>query len=594
MKHTYNTRGFSTIEILVSVSIFILFAFGVIAGVRMVAKLIQTTSLHSTLSQVAKNDLVAIQNLNYSDIGILEGIPAGILQKTQTHTFQNQEIIITRTVRFIDHPTDGTTTSNPPDAQPADYKHIFVETHCTNCNSTLTGHASAYLFSPNEDLAENTGALTIIVRDTAGQPIQQAQVHITSRSLNPPLSIIDSTNAEGKILLPQIPIGINEYAFTVTKNGFTTAQSIIASEANPNPTNPPLTITDGELTEKTVIIDAQATLRLHIRDQACVPQANTEISLTGETLLGTEPDIYLLNTTQLSDNTGTAFFENILPERIIPQVPGFVIIGSSPPTPTPLAPGTIHDLSIIIGEGSEHTARISVLDQETNAIIPNATVSLTVNNQTTEHTTAGSVITQTDWSGGNNQLLFTNTSKYWDDSATVDVFSEPGNIRLTKAGTSYIPNGYIESSIVDLGEEAQQLVRIVPNPKIQNRFLPYNSLKMQLATSDEPIEQDWEYLGPDGTPNSYYITSQGIQLDTDHRYLRYFAHFSTPSSTLSPALSAISFEKTSDCTMPGQVFFNNLNNAVYTMTITAPGYIMHQQNMPIQGNMNEQVFMTKS
>ena len=89
MKYTHNTRGFSTIEILVSVSIFILFAFGIIAGVRMVAKLIQTTSLQSPLSQVAKNDLVAIQNLDYNRIGIIDQgklMTVGTVNQIQTST----------------------------------------------------------------------------------------------------------------------------------------------------------------------------------------------------------------------------------------------------------------------------------------------------------------------------------------------------------------------------------------------------------------------------------------------------------------------------------------------------------------------------
>ena len=75
-------------------------------------------------SKILSEELEVARNLPYEDVGILNGVPAGVISQTKTVSRNNVDFNLTATVRNIDHPFDGTIGGNPNDTSPADYKLV--------------------------------------------------------------------------------------------------------------------------------------------------------------------------------------------------------------------------------------------------------------------------------------------------------------------------------------------------------------------------------------------------------------------------------------------------------------------------------------
>jgi hypothetical protein len=95
---------------------------------------------------------------------------------------------------------------------------------------------------------------------------------------------------------------------------------------------------------------------------------------------------------------------------------------------------------------------------------------------------------------------------------------------------------------------------------------------MQIATNNDG--GTWNFVGPDGTPATYYTTAnQNIFTTGPARYLRYKLFFSTTDSKSTPTVSDIFFTFTSSCTPPGQVSFSGLSGGSnYKITLSKVGY----------------------
>ena len=96
--------------------------------------------------------------------------------------------------------------------------------------------------------------------------------------------------------------------------------------------------------------------------------------------------------------------------------------------------------------------------------------------------------------------------------------------------------------------------------------------EFQIATGN--ATSSWTYLGPDGTPDTFYTsTTTDIAAANDgKRYLRYKMFLGTASTTLTPSISDIQFTFTSSCVPPGQVIFHGLANGVAALSVAALGY----------------------
>ena len=110
-------------------------------------------------------------------------------------------------------------------------------------------------------------------------------------------------------------------------------------------------------------------------------------------------------------------------------------------------------------------------------------------------------------------------------------------------------------------------------------------MKLQIATNDDNLT--WNFVGPDGTANSYYETPTGTVINTLHnnnRYLRYKVYLETSDATVTPTFENITIMFASGCIPEGQVFFKGLNSGTYTLTVQKSGFETHVSQISIDQN----------
>ncbi|GEM_PF-3210031 len=124
-----------------------------------------------------------------------------------------------------------------------------------------------------------------------------------------------------------------------------------------------------------------------------------------------------------------------------------------------------------------------------------------------------------------------------DNVTVVDVGFGDGTVMLAtdpqKRG--YVPSGTLESSSYDCGISADfgtiSWDALTPAGTV---------LKFQIATNNNSLT--WSFVGPDGTPATYYETS-GADIWSGHdggRYIKYKAYLQTASSNQTPELKEVS------------------------------------------------------
>lgn len=579
-------QGFSLLEIVIALGIFTLFVIGIYGGIQMIYKVVYQSRLHIVESGILNEQVEIIRNLSYFDVGILNGSPAGALARTVTTTRNGVVFTITRTIRNIDDPFDGTIGGNPNDTAPADYKLVQIDVICSGCGQkvlrTLTTRVGPKYLENNP----SNGALFIKVFDAAAKPVPGASVHIVSTSTIPTIDLVDTTDNEGMLRLVDMPPGVSVYDITVTKTGYTSAATIHPTESMPNPIFQPASVIAQDVTETSFSIDLVSSMAVHTMNSACQTIPNATIHIEGTKLLATEPDILKIYDNFITDNSGAYLLSSYEWDEYTFNPVAYDIKGSIPIVPLNLLPGVDQPVNLILGVNTSNSLLLSVRDFITGQPISNALVRVTstASYDQTKITGVGH-IRQTDWSGGGGQVDMINESRYFEDDGALDVTGPPGDITLKKIGQNYLTNATLESSTFDLGVQANY-INLLWEPLTQPSETGQQAVRWQLATSSTTNPGTWNYLGPDGTTTTYYIPT-ATAINAAHagdRYVRYKLWLHSDVTTSTPTISDVILGYTNSCTPPGQVYFGSLSNTTYMVEVTAAGYQVYQSEVSAAGD----------
>lgn len=231
--------GVSLVEAIVGVAVFALIAFSLYQTFITLFQAVQANRLKITATALAEEQVEIVRNLPYANVGIVSGLPAGVIPHVQTLNRDGIDFTVTTTVRNVDDPFDGTIGGTPNDTSPADYKLVAIEIGCASCRNFKPLTFTTTSAPKSLETASTNGALFIQVFDADGVPVQGADVHVVS-NLDPPLTIDDVTNSAGLLQLVDVPPGNNAYKITVSKPGYSTEQTypatVIGLSVLPSPT----------------------------------------------------------------------------------------------------------------------------------------------------------------------------------------------------------------------------------------------------------------------------------------------------------------------------------------------------------------------
>lgn len=251
-----NQRGATLIEIIIAVTFFMAVFLSLIAVFVAATNMLASTKAKSTAQALAVERLEFVRSLAYDDVGTAGGIPTGSIAQNELVEL-NGRIYERRTlIQYVDDPMDGEAGLDETGIT-ADYKRIKVEVSWSLRNATSSLSMVTNVVPWGIESLTGGGTLRISVIDAFGLPIQNAQVSVINNSTAPAINTSVSTNATGEVVFPGAPQA-SEYEISVTKAGYSSAQTYSATGGNPNPNPTHLSVVDSNTTASTLAIDLLA------------------------------------------------------------------------------------------------------------------------------------------------------------------------------------------------------------------------------------------------------------------------------------------------------------------------------------------------
>lgn len=564
-------RGFTLVEVIFATVIFATVVISIYNGYAGLTSLISASRDKIAAADLLNEQFEIVRNMPFVNIGLVAGLPPGVLEPSSILTKDGRNFTVTRIVRNIDDPFDGLIDGNPKDFSPADYKMVEISVDCPNCKNFEAMTASSYFAPKNLETASENGALFINVFDANGVPVPQANINIINATEG--ININETTDNNGILQIVDAPPGINTYRIVVSKPGYTTDMTYAPDASNPNPIKPDATVLLQQVTQVSFIIDKISTINVFSRDLTCAPIINVPFSLTGAKLIGTNPDILKWSGDFNTGPSGVVTLNDIEWDTFNMTVgEGFNLIGVNPPSPFAVLPGSVQNVDIILGAGIPNNLLVTVRDATTNLPLSEVNLTLSQGSWSDTRVTGRGYYGQTDWSQGSGQSNFTDPARYWSDDGNVDVTSSPGEILLLKFLGDYMPSGVLTSSVFDTGTTSN-FSNIIWRPIDQPPQTGADPVKFQIATSncsnganDPPLCGDggsWNYIGPDGTAGTYFTTENNNigNYHDNNRYFRYKVFLNTATSNKTPNIADVAITYASDCIPPGQAIFSNITSS---------------------------------
>lgn len=563
------------VELLIGVTVFTMIAVAVYGAYTSIFNTVYISRSRLEAVDLSNELLEIVRNMPYADVGISGGIPNGNLLHDQTLVRGGSTFQVTTTVRNVDDPFDGTLGGSPNDLSPADFKLVEIEINCSLCQRFTPIVVTTRVAPKNLETASTNGALFVRVFDANGNPIQDANVHIENNLIAPPIIIDDVTNVNGMLQIVDAPPGVNAYDITVTKSGYSTDRTYSPTVANPNPSKPLATVALQQVTQLSFVIDQVSTLSVNSVTQTCTPVGSIDFNLKGAKVIGTAPDVLKYNSNKVTGGAGTLSINDLEWDTYSFTLTdaSYDLIGVNPTSPITLLPNSTQNLQLIVVPKNPSTVLVMVKDSVTNLPLSDVDVTISKSGFTSVTGATGQgYITQTDWSGGSGQSTTTDFTMYYSSDGNVEVNGPAGDVVLRSVFGEYVYSGILESSTFDTGS-VSNFQKILWSPVDQPVDAGNPNVRFQVATNNDGGV--WNFRGPDNTSGSYYTTSnQNINTaNNGNQYFRYKVFLDTVSTSSTPNISDVSFTYTSQCTPPGQVYFNALPLGTYNLHLTKSGYV---------------------
>lgn len=567
-------HGFTLIDSLVGVAVFVLVAVSVYQAFRATMVAVKTSRTRITATALANEQFEIARNLTFSDVGIVGGLPLGKIPRTQTLVRDGVPFVVITTIRNIDDPFDGTIGGVPNDLSAADYKLVALDISCQSCRHFPPLRFTTWVGPNGLETASTNGALFIEVFDAVGQPVQGALVHVENNQAVPPITIDDTTNNAGMLQIVDAPPGVEAYDITISKPGYSSERTYQTGvPENPNPAKPHATVALQQLTEISFSIDRVSTLDVTSSRDTCAPVASIDFALSGSKLIGTIPDILKFSAPKVTDGIGRTTISNLEWDtyNVTPADGAYDLAGTIPLLPITLNPNSTQDLRLVVVPKDPQSILFTIKDASTQLPLSDASVQLQSGGYDTTLVTGRGFLRQTDWSGGSGQTDFIDPSRYFANDGNIDDANPAGEVRLKQIIDVFAPAGQFISSTFDTGSTST-FHQILWQPQSQPPAAGTDPLRLQVATNND--NATWNFAGPDGSANTYFtLTDQNIHpAQSGKRYLRYMALLQTASTTWTPNVSDVSFTFTSLCVPPGQTLFTGLAAGDYNVTVSKTGY----------------------
>ncbi len=542
-------RGMSLMDTLVGGALMALVFLGVVGVLQLSLDVIANNRARAGALALANERMEYLRSLSYLQIGVLGGIPAGIVPQDENVT-QNGISYLRRTrVWYSDDPGDGLGGVDT-NSVISDFKTIRVEVSWTARSGARSVVLVGRVSPSGIEQAAAGGVLTLRVVNEGGQPVSGARVDITNLSTNPTISTYSFTNIDGLVTYIGAPAA-SDYQVRISKNGYSSAQTYDVSVANPNPNPRHLTVVNDQTTATSFTIDytASKTIETYLAIQ---DGAWEDLFSTGDSIVLSASTTLSSGVLQLAESGGV--FEASGSARSISIVPAA------------LASWGTFDATLSTPSGTGVLFRF--LDASNDTLLPEGAL---------PGNSAGFATTSVDLSSVSHTLypalkietfLFGDTSvtPFVEDYALSYTYGPTPLSGLTlilrgtkTIGVDPVVYKYDEEHASDSSGDL-----VLPTLEADTYQLSVASTTYTLA---EVCAVQPETLAPAASQ-----TTRVFVLPASAHSLRVVVQGAAPIEGATVSLSATGFDETKDTGACGQVFFGALTPETYALIVSKSGY----------------------
>lgn len=565
-------RGITLIEALIAIALLVIFSSGIYLGFQTVLNVTRNSQDRAIAAGLLSERAEFIRNLPYASIGLVSGVPAGILQSTEQFVRNGLSFTIQNYIRNIDDPFDGVISGTPNDLSPADYKLVELRAACTSCKNQSETVFTFRVAPKGLESSSNNGSLFVNVFDGIGAPISGVNVTVVNNQASPTISIADVTNLNGVLQIVDAPTatGTNAYQITVGKSGYSSDRTYTPGlPANPNPKKADANVDLQKLTDMYFQIDKLGTLTLNSSTNRCVPVPNSIANLVGAKLIGTNPDIIKYASTSITDASGTIAmpleWDTYLFSLADPAhyLAGVIPYGNS----ITINPSAALARQIIVSPQVPGAVLVDIVDTLTGAPLSDATATL-----------EGGAVDKSLSVGYANASDTTWLGNYVTHDGFMDTDSAPGYLMLLISGGVYPTSTWhwLISNTIDFGAPDVSLTAL---DFVLASLPAQTGVKFQLAVNND--NATWNFVGSDGTAGTFFTSTTTLSGFANNRYLRYKVFFETDDEAATPQLDSITFTFKGGCVPASQILFTGLPSNNYTLTVNSPGYQQYQSALVV-------------
>ena len=254
------SRGMSLVDVIVGIAL-ILIVFLALLGLLRASLLISSSSkAKAGATAVATTQLEYIRSLSYDNVGTVGGIPAGPIEQYATTTMNGIPYGVRTLIQYVDDPKDGS-GSGDSNGIPTDYKRARVAATYQFRGEEREIVLVSNVVPPSVETTAGGGTLRINVVDAVGGAVAGASVRIENPSASPAIDVTTFSDIAGSVSLPGAPAS-TDYRITVSKDGYSTAETYARDATNQNPTPGYLTVSLNQTTTGTFAIDILSSFTL--------------------------------------------------------------------------------------------------------------------------------------------------------------------------------------------------------------------------------------------------------------------------------------------------------------------------------------------
>lgn len=255
-------RGFSLVELLIVAAVMSLFFGGLFVTIQTSLKLVADSRVRMSALSVAHDHVEYIRSLSYDAVGTVSGIPAGAIAQVSTTTLNG--FLFTRRVLidYVDDPADGIGAADT-NSITTDYKQVKVEVSWDYNGASESAFLITNVVPRSIETDVGGGTIRVNVFDADVQPVSGASVRLVNNQATTSIDVTKSTDASGVVLFGGAPAQAG-YEIIVTKNGYSTDRTNVATGTLANPAAQPFAVVEADVTTMNFFIDELSTIEMRL------------------------------------------------------------------------------------------------------------------------------------------------------------------------------------------------------------------------------------------------------------------------------------------------------------------------------------------